>query len=277
MIDFVFVNHGTHEMAFQAAQAEVFRMCNPSGGYRLIVADGTGDEGHRAQLEDLGYTVIPYHRIPKSREWGWDGSGQHGQGMDIAMGHIQSDVFCAQDPDHFWVEKDFVTIARDLMQQYVAVAMGNSAHCSRTIESIEKSLQGWDKAEAEGKLRQPSGLVSLMGGTFLRVVMIRQHRLTFEYSPALYRLAGWDEGFLIVNHLEKHHRNDVLWLRPVPAGFDKRPGSFATICYLNGRPFGIHMKTGSLGEQGNWFADDTNKLRPLFIERALEFAKQACQ
>jgi len=276
MIDFLFVNHSRLDIEFMKAQAEIFQMCNPGGGYRIVVADGTGHDGHRAQLEDLGFTVISYRKTPHSRYWGWDGSGQHGEGLDIAFEHVQTDVFCAQDPDHFWVEKDFCAIAEELMKEYVAIAMGHNFDCGKTAEMIRENLRQAVIGEAEGELRRPSGLVSLMGGTFLRADMLRKNRLTFEFSRPLYELTSYDEGFLVVNYLEKHRPDEVLWLRPQRVSWDNRPISFTTVAYLNGRQFGVHMKAGGMEAPGVAFSDKTRALKPYFIQNVLAMARSAC-
>lgn len=278
MIDFLFMNHSKHEIDFMKAQARIFELCNPSGGYRIIVADGTGDDGHRRQLEDLGFEVIPYQKTEIDLDWDWDDSAQHGEGLQIALEHASADIICPQDPDHFWLEREFCAIAKKLMEKYVAVSMGNNLDHGRMFKVIRRKIKYQDDAEKAGKLRRPSGLVSLMGGTFLRRNMLLKNRLGFEHNRNLYKLTLWDEGFLVVNYIEKHHPDEVLWLRPQRVAWDDRPLSFTTVAYLDERPFALHIKGGSIQPGGGFgFADKTKLLRPQLIEYAEALAWQNCR
>jgi hypothetical protein len=103
-------------------QLKILYEANSENDFQLIIVDNSKDDGEFNNLEELckNYDNIKLiQHSPKCET----ASGQHGEGLDIIRKLANSKYFIAQDPDFFWLKKDYLKWLEALLQYNDAVGV----------------------------------------------------------------------------------------------------------------------------------------------------------
>jgi len=250
MIDFIFVHY--HAVEWLQAQARVFQICNPERNYRIIVADGTGTDDERDQLNELkqqGFidALVLYKATEKDAARGIDGSFQHGEGMNLGFREVRSDIFCIQDSDFFFVASEFCKIAAEVLSQPRIVMFGPQ-HQVVLRRSWRSALKLWARnliAPMFGKPRKNTWQSPIFLGTFCKTNLIRENNLSFEFSPSVWQSTNYDAAYKVHQHIDRYHPRGYVALRPQPMEEYRRGYMCAYLYRFQDADFGMHLLSGS--------------------------------
>ena len=111
-----------HSSVYIKWQLKILYNFNSEKDFRLIIVDNSQDEKEFTELEKLckDYSNIDLiNYTPKSQT----ASGQHGEGIDEIIKIANSKYIILQDPDFFWLKKDYLKWLEHLMKYNDAVGI----------------------------------------------------------------------------------------------------------------------------------------------------------
>lgn len=248
MIDFIFVHY--HAVEWLQAQARVFQICNPEHNYRIIVADGTGTDDEREQLNELkqqGFinTLVLYKATDKDLVRGIDGSFQHGEGMNKGFREVRNDIFCIQDSDFFFVAPEFSKIAEVVLSSPDIMIFGPQHQVVLQKKWLfKRKLENW-VALLRNRPQKNTWQSPIFFGAFCKTNLIRENNLSFELSPAVWRSTNYDAAYKVHQHIDRYHPRGYVALKPQPMEKYRRGYMCAYLYRYQDADFGMHLLSGS--------------------------------
>ena len=279
MIDFIFVHF--HSITFLKAQKEIFEYCNTRDEYRIIVVDGTGNIEERKQLTELkkvGFIdeLYFYNALKLDLKKGIDGSAQHAEGINKAMGFVKNEIVCIQDNDFFYFRKGFCKTIEKYFVDKKVLMFGPLHH-----HILELSLKTKFKIKIKNYLNKINGLPLLnewrspvFFGTAIRKSFIESNLLTFDFDPIVFKTRGFDVAYKIHELIDNKYRN--CWVSLIPKKMEQfnRNGAIAYSYYLFHEIFGAHFLRGSKAKESFENLDEFEKaelLKQEFIEEIMKY------
>ncbi len=100
-------------------QLKILYEANDPSSFNLIIVDNSNPH----QKEELDRLIEPYYKKYKNIEIIYHNpsettaSGQHGEGLSLVLKKCNTKYLLVQDPDFFWVKKDYLNIFKNYLEQ----------------------------------------------------------------------------------------------------------------------------------------------------------------
>ena len=101
--------------------------------FKIIVVDNSKNNNETSKLEELKHKVrFPLEIVINHNPKQPNGSGQHGEGLQIIYEMTQTPYLVVQDPDFFWVKPHFLRTFRKKLQDFTVIgAPYHNGECAR--------------------------------------------------------------------------------------------------------------------------------------------------
>jgi hypothetical protein len=247
-------------------QLKILFEFNSESDFKLIIVDNSQNEEEFKRLTQLcsnpkykqKVNIIKHNPVDKSA------SGQHGEGLDIIKDKAESEYLVTQDPDFFWLKKDYLKWLDYLMKYNDAVGI---PYPYKVIEGQEHFPGSFGCVYKLSKIKNLSfkpyinNDISFSWQKFNEILSKKKDK-KYDFS--------YDVGWQIRKKLSKDNdRNFISFSQKNIFNYlgeklkNKTPYSFETnskIYYHNNKIIGLHLFRGTFTGKVKKHMDSINKL-----------------